>query len=56
LALNGVTIQKEHFGTDEIGVYRQLRDGRVLRVQQRLHNALLTVSSSHKDLGWRDGW
>jgi len=44
------------FGYDINGIYRKLDDGRVLRVNKRAFNTLLTVSSSQEDQGWRDGW
>ena len=45
-----------HFGKDEIGIFRQLDDGRVLRIEERAFNTLLTISSSQEDQGWQDGW
>jgi hypothetical protein len=44
------------FGTDDNGVYKRLGDGRVLRVQERWYNTILTLSSSQHDPGWSDGW
>ena len=50
-------IMGEHFGSDEIGVYRQLKDGRVLRVAERTFGrALLTISQTKDDGGWYDAW
>lgn len=44
------------YGQDDNGVFKRLPDGRVLRVQERMFNSLLTVSSSQQDQGWSDGW
>jgi hypothetical protein len=44
------------FGNDENGAYKLLSDGRVLRVQERMYNSLLTLSSSRTDQGWEHGW
>lgn len=44
------------FGYDENGVFKRLPDGRVLRVQKRMFNTILTLSDSRLDQGWRDGW
>ena len=44
------------FGVDENGQFRRLSDGRVLRLQERWHNTLLTLSSSQDDPGWLEGW
>lgn len=43
-------------GKDENGTYRVLDDGRALRVEKRMCNSLLTLSSSQRDPGWSDGW
>ena len=44
------------FGYDANGVYKSLPDGRVLRVDERMFNTLLTVSRSQQDQGWEHGW
>jgi hypothetical protein len=44
------------FGQDEIGLYKTLPDGRVLRVAKQLFNAKLTLSNSQQDQGWEQGW
>jgi hypothetical protein len=44
------------FGTDGNGVYKNLPDGRVLRVREQLFNTLLTLSSSQEAQSWDDGW
>lgn len=44
------------FGHDEIGFYKQLEDGRVLRVEKRMFNSLLTLSDSRAALTWEHGW
>jgi hypothetical protein len=44
------------FGQDENGLFKLLRDGRVLRLQERMYNTILTLSGSRQDPGWRDGW
>lgn len=44
------------YGQDVNGVFKRLPDGRVLRVQKRLYNTLLTLSASQQDPGWSDGW
>jgi hypothetical protein len=43
-------------GNDANGVYKTLPDGRVLRVQERIYNSMLTLSSSQSDEGWEEGW
>lgn len=45
-----------NFGQDENGVFKRLPDGRVLRVDRRMYNTILTLSSSQEDPGWSDGW
>jgi hypothetical protein len=45
-----------NFGYDENGLFKILPDGRVLRVNERMFNTLLTLSMSRQDRGWRDGW
>lgn len=44
------------FAQDEIGLYKPLPDGRVLRVARQIHNTLLTLSKSQQDFGWEHGW
>lgn len=44
------------FGQDENGIFKPLRDGRVLRVNKRAFNTILTLSTSQRDQGWSDGW
>jgi hypothetical protein len=44
------------FGQDESGVFKRLDDGRVVRLNKRLFNTLLTVSPSLESLWWSDGW
>lgn len=44
------------FGQDANGLYKPLPDGRVLRVNTRMFNTILTLSSSLQDQGWLDGW
>jgi hypothetical protein len=44
------------FGQDGDGVFKLLDDGRVLRVQQRMFNSTMTVSSSQEDQGWLEAW
>jgi hypothetical protein len=44
------------FGQDEIGLYKTLPDGRVLRITKRIFNTLLTLSSSQQDPSWEHGW
>ena len=44
------------FGQDENGAFKRLDGGRVLRVNRRLFNTLLTISNSEQALDWRDGW
>lgn len=44
------------FGQDANGVYKTLDDGRVLRVEERMFNALLTLSASVASMTWEDGW
>jgi hypothetical protein len=44
------------FSYDKNGVYKQLSDGRVLRVEKRMYNSILTLSSSQEDMGWEHGW
>jgi len=44
------------FGYDENGIYKPLRDGRVLRVHKRMYNTILTLSLSQQDMGWEHGW
>jgi len=44
------------FGNDGIGGYKLLKDGRVLRIQARLFNTLLTLSRSVDSLTWEHGW
>jgi len=44
------------YGRDDLGNYRLLDDGRVLRVQQRMYNTLLTLSQSAEALTWEHGW
>jgi hypothetical protein len=41
---------------DELGVFKLLQDGQVLRIQERMYNTMLTLSSSREDQSWRDGW
>jgi len=41
---------------DTIGIFKLLHDGRVLRVNPRQYNTLLTLSSSARDPGWSHGW
>jgi len=43
-------------GYDVNGIYRQLADGRVLRVHRRMFNTLLSLSDTREDEGWREGW
>ena len=43
-------------GQDDNGVFKRLEDGRVLRLDPRLFNTLLTVSRSQEDYGWLEGW
>jgi hypothetical protein len=45
-----------NFGEDANGVYKLLPDGRVLRVQRRMCNTILTLSASREDGGWEEGW
>ena len=47
---------KSRFGEDGSGAYKRLEDGRVLRLNKRLYNTLLTVSPSVESLVWDDGW
>ncbi|HEY1897035.1 MAG TPA: hypothetical protein VGG62_12210 [Terracidiphilus sp.] len=44
------------FGKDDLGLFKLLDDGRVLRVAKRMFNSQLTLSSSQHDQGWSDGW
>ena len=44
------------FAIDDKGPLKQLGDGQVMRVNERLYNTILTVSSSPEDDGWHDGW
>ena len=44
------------FGQDENGAYRVLRDGRCLRVEERMFNTLLTLSPSLDSPVWLEGW
>ena len=44
------------FGQDELGDYKRLEGGRVLRVHRRMFNTLLTVSPSIESPWWSDGW
>lgn len=44
------------FGQDGNGIYKRLPDGRVLRVNERMFNTILTLSSSQQDPGWLEGW
>jgi hypothetical protein len=44
------------FGYDANGLYKRLPGGRVLRVQQRSYNTLLTLSLSLDDQCWEHGW
>jgi hypothetical protein len=46
----------KQFGQDENGVFKRLADGRVLRVEQRMFNSQITLSSSREDPTWSDGW
>jgi len=44
-------------GVDENGWYRRVQsDGRVIRVDRRWFNSLLTVSASREAITWDDGW
>ena len=45
-----------HFGQDDNGIFKPLRDGRVLRVRKQLYNTILTLSDSQQEEAWRDGW
>lgn len=43
--------------TDQDGnLTKKLKDGRVLRVQERMFNTIMTLSNSIEDPGWTDGW
>jgi len=44
------------YGHDENGVFKRLPDGRVLRVDQRMYNTQLTLSSSQGSPVWLEGW
>ena len=44
------------FGSDALGNFKLLDDGRVLRVQQRMFNTLLTLSPSQGSMTWEHGW
>lgn len=44
------------FHQDEIGLYKPLADGRVLRVTRQLFNSKITLSRSQEDQGWEHGW
>jgi hypothetical protein len=44
------------FGQDQNGPFKPLADGRVLRIQERMFNSILTLSSSQRDHGWSHGW
>jgi hypothetical protein len=44
------------FGIDDNGVYKTLPEGGVLRVHERMFNAILTFSISREDYGWEHGW
>jgi hypothetical protein len=44
------------FGYDENGMYKMLSGGRVLRIQKRGWNTLLTLSHSQQSLTWEHGW
>lgn len=44
------------FERDEIGLYKALPDGRVLRVTEQLFNSKLMLSNSQQDPGWEHGW
>jgi hypothetical protein len=44
------------FGQDANGTFKRLRDGRVLRITERIYNTQLTLSRSVKDFGWEHGW
>jgi len=44
------------FAQDENGLFKPLADGRVLRVQERMFNTILTLSASQQDQGWSHGW
>jgi len=41
---------------DHIGTYRQLSSGKVLRIDKRFYNTLLTLSANVKALTWEHGW
>jgi hypothetical protein len=44
------------FGEDANGPYKLLPDGRALRIQKRMFNTMLTLSSSREDQDWEEGW
>jgi len=44
------------FGQDENGIFKRLEDGRVLRLDRRPHNTLLTLSPSEHSPTWDEGW
>jgi hypothetical protein len=44
------------YGIDGNGPYKNLPDGRVLRVRQQIYNTLLTLSSSKEAQCWEHGW
>lgn len=44
------------FGHDENGLYKELPDGRVLRIREQIYNTILTLSRSVADQTWDHGW
>jgi hypothetical protein len=44
------------FGQDAMGTFKRLKNGRVLRIQKRMYNTLLTVSRTQDDFGYMEGW
>jgi hypothetical protein len=44
------------FHQDEIGLYKPLPDGRVLRVTRQIYNTKLTLSQSQQSKSWEHGW
>jgi hypothetical protein len=44
------------FHQDEIGLYKPLSDGRVLRLTRQIYNTKLTLSQSQESWSWEEGW
>jgi len=45
-----------NFGQDINGAFRRLEDGRVLRINKRMFNTLLSLSASVEAPVWLEGW